>query len=93
MVKSVTALFITLCLFGTPEICMGDYQDQFPEMQNEEQLEVQMREAENEKCHCSPNCPNCTKKKHRKKDRFFENQRKDTGWPGRRDELSDQLSR
>ncbi len=96
MIKSVTTLLATLILFGAPQICMGDYEDEFPEMQNEEQLDaqtqvqVQGNEEENQTPH---SCPNCCKRKRWKKDRFLEKQYKETGWPGRRDELSDQLSR
>ncbi|MBA3603511.1 MAG: hypothetical protein H0W50_07715 [Parachlamydiaceae bacterium] len=96
MIKFVTTLFATLFLFGAPQICMGDYEDVFPEMQNEDQLDAQtqaqahVREEESQAPH---SCPNCCKRKRWKKDRFLENQYRETGWPGRRDELSDQLSR
>lgn len=89
MIKPVINLLVALILFGAPQACMGDYADEFPEMQNEEQLNAQEIEKENQEPH---SCPNCNRKP-RKKDRFLERQYQETGWPGRRDELSDQLSR
>ncbi len=92
MFKPVITFLVALFLFGVPQVCTGDYEDEFPEMQNEEQLNAQIeyREAvDDENC---PRCNRCVQRRW-KKDRFLEKQFQETGWPGRRDELSDQLSR
>lgn len=95
MLNPLVTFFVALFLLGAPEKCLGDYEDEFPditpteyEYQHEDEVEAQeTAEAQ------TSSCPSGCGQRRWKNDRFLENQFRDTGWPGRRDELSDQLSR